>query len=506
MKKNTVIEFLNVTRAEIDQEALWGFAIDYPKKGDQANTYTIKTTGWVLGKESPVVAVEVLSEGRILGQVPVNMERPGVSKRYPEVLWAKNSGFNIEVGVIGLPLEGEVRIRGVLENKSKVLLGIVHYRRLPLHSNYQAQLQALVFTSVGRSGTTWLMRLFSQHPSIITSESYPYEFLVSQYWMQMLNILSQPRHPQKFYGAYFYEEYQSIGPNPYYGKADGDAANDWLGRDYPEQLADFCRQSIDNLYQHMGCAQGKLLPQLSGNTNNHQHQPLYFVEKFLPNPHRKLLLEVYPQAKEIVLVRDFRDILCSALAFNTKRKYLSFGRQRVDSDREYIQTTIKNTAANLLGIWRQRKEQVHLVRYEDLILAPEQTLSDIFAYLNLDHSSSTISKILAQASEDTPKLKYHRTTDSPQESIGRWQKDLEPSLKALCTEVCREALEQFGYSLTGEEKLSPLPKLTIKPEVKAKPSLVPVNSNLATPTESALKKLEQIKYKIQNIKASLEQS
>ncbi|NES68139.1 MAG: sulfotransferase, partial [Okeania sp. SIO2D1] len=373
MNKSTVIDFLNVTRAEIDKEALWGFAIDHPKKGNQAKTYTIEISGWVLGKKSKVVAVEVLSEGRVLGQVPVNIERLGVSKLYPGVSWAKRCGFNIEVGVIGLPLQGEVRIRAVLENRSTVLLGIIHYHRQPLHSNYQAKLQPLVFTSSGRSGTTWLMRIFSQHPSIIASEFYPYEFRVSQYWIQMLNILSQPRNPDKFQGTYFYQEFQSIGPNPYHGKLNGHAAHDWLGRDYPEQFADFCRHSIDNLYEYMGRNQGKIVSELSHNTDS-QHQQFYFVEKFLPNPHRKLLLEVYPQAKEIVLVRDFRDICCSALAFNTKRGYMSFGRQRVDSDREYVKTTIKNTAANLLEIWRERKEEAHLVRYEDLILAPEQTL------------------------------------------------------------------------------------------------------------------------------------
>ncbi len=499
MTKSNKIEILDVRRSEINSEVLWGFAIDSPKKGDKAETYIIETTGWVLGKKSKVVAVELVNEGRVLRKVPTKINRQGVAKRYPEVLGAKNSGFRIEVGTIGLPIKGEIKIRAVFENKTTLLLATVYYRRQLLYSNYQPKLQPLVFTSSGRSGTTWLMRLFSQHPSIIMSEFYPYEFRVAQYWIQMLTILSQPRNPENFDPTYFYQEFRWIGANPYHGKVNGHSANYWFGHDYPEQLADFCRQSIDNLYQHIGRSQGKIMHQIPRNKN------FYFVEKFLPNPQRKIFLEVYPQAKEIFLVRDFRDICCSVLAFNTKRGYIAFGRERVDSDREYIRTKIKSTAVNMLELWRQIKERAYLVRYEDLILNPKETLSSIFEYLNLDNSSSTICEILEKTSEDTPQLKKHRTSSNPQESIGRWRQDLEPSLQALCTEVCQEALQEFGYSLTGEEKLSPLPK-TIKPQVKTKPSLTPTNSNLPTSTESARQKLEQIKSQFQNIKKYLEKS
>ncbi|NEP41891.1 MULTISPECIES: sulfotransferase domain-containing protein [Okeania] len=217
------------------------------------------------------------------------------------------------------------------------------------------------------------------------------------------------------------------------------------------------------------------------------------------------MLELYPQAREIILVRDFRDMACSVAAFNTKRGYVDFGRQRFKSDREYIRTTIKSTAANMLQLWRERKEQTHLVRYEDLILTPEQTLSSIFEYLNLDNSSSTISKILEVASKDTPQLKRHRTSANPQESIGRWRQDLDSSLQTFCTEVCQEALQEFGYNLSGKDKASPLPK-TIKPQIKTESPLTPTNSNFFKETESTRKRLEQIKSQFQNIRNKLKNS
>ncbi|ERT08199.1 sulfotransferase domain protein [Lyngbya aestuarii BL J] len=500
MSENGRVEILEIHRAEVDTEALWGFAIDQPKQRSKTNTYTIYVAGWILGKQSKVIEVELLDSGRPLRKAIVGRSRPDVAKQYPQVSEAANSGFQIEVGVIGLPLEGELSIQAIFENQSSVAVGVIKYRRQRLHSNYKSRVQPLLMTSSGRSGSTWIMRLLSHHPKIVTSQIHPYEIRVSQYWMQMLAILSQPHNPVDFPPDYFYNEFRCTGQNPYHNYNISHCLDSsWLGREYIENLADFCRQNIDNFYEDIATQQGKALTQTSDSSSN-----CYFVEKFLLKLNRTVLLELYPQAREIILVRDFRDMACSITAFNTKRGYVDFGRQRFKSDREYIQKGVRSAAHNILQLWKQRKEQAHLVRYEDLILAPQETLSSIFEYLNLDNSSSTISKILEKASEDTPQLKRHRTSANPQESIGRWRHDLEPSLQDLCTEVCKEALQEFGYSLSGEEKPSPLPK-TIKPQIETEASLTPTRSNVMNQTESARKYLKQIKSQLQNIKNSLEQ-
>ncbi|MDJ0557167.1 MAG: sulfotransferase [Microcoleaceae cyanobacterium MO_207.B10] len=501
MSENAIVEILDVHRAEVDTEVLWGLAIDQPKKLSKTDTYTIFVSGWLLGKQSKVVEVELLDNGISLRKAIININRPGVAKLYPQVSGAENCGFQIEVGVMGLPVEGELSVQAILENKSTVSVGIIKYRRQLLRPNYQPRLQPLLVTSSGRSGTTWIMRLLSQHPAIVTNQVYPYEVRVSQYWMQMLSVLSKPINPIDLSPTYFYDEFRWTGPNPYHNNnTRSSIASSWLGLDYIKNLADFCCQNIDQFYEDIATRQEKVLTStLNGSSN------FYFVEKFLLRLNRTLLLELYPQAKEIILVRDFRDMACSVAAFNSKRGYIDFGRQRFKSDREYIQKGVKSAAFHILKLWQERKQQAHLVRYEDLILAPEETLSSIFEYLHLDNSNSTISKILEIASQDTKQLKRHRTSATPQESVGRWRHDLEPSLQALCTEVCQEALQEFGYSLTGEEKLSPSPKIT-KPEVKTKPPLTPANSNLVNQTESARNKLEQMKYKFQNLKKSLEKS
>ncbi len=49
-----------------------------------------------------------------------------------------------------------------------------------------------------------------------------------------------------------------------------------------------------------------------------------------------MIREVYPRAQEVILVRDFRDMVASILAYNAKRGYTAFGREHVDNDEEYI--------------------------------------------------------------------------------------------------------------------------------------------------------------------------
>jgi len=45
-----------------------------------------------------------------------------------------------------------------------------------------------------------------------------------------------------------------------------------------------------------------------------------------------------------------------------------------------------------------------------------------------------------------PGMDVHRTAgQGAAESVGRWQRDLEPQLQAVCDEAFSEALAEFGY-------------------------------------------------------------
>lgn len=439
MAENNIIEILDVSLIDDNKNRLIGCHLDQPKSGDHKDSYSFRISGWIVGK-SPAVSLNIISEGRLLQKIPVNGNRPGIAKRFPKAPGAEKSGFSTRVGVTGLPIQAILNLQVVLENGQTFGIGNVTFRHQPLRSEYQPKMQPLLVSSTGRSGTTWLMRLLSNHPQIVTSPNYPYESRAALYWMEMLKALSQPATPQMSNPEKgFEQEMQWQGRNALYNpNISPPEVISWVERGYPELFAAFCQQSIDGFYQKMAESYGQQKSDVSASNL------MYFAEKnpFNPTP----LLELYPKGKEILLVRDFRDVMCSVLAFNAKRGYDDFGRQNFDSDHAYVRS-ISRAFNLILPRWRNRSAQTHLIRYEDLIWSPVEIFTKLLEFLEVDHTSSLVETVLEKASEDTASLKGHRTTSDPKASIGRWHKDLEPSLQDLCNEVFAEVLQEFGYTI-----------------------------------------------------------
>jgi hypothetical protein len=188
----------------------------------------------------------------------------------------------------------------------------------------------------------------------------------------------------------------------------------------------------------------------AGSPNLRSGRATYFAEKYLSGYDstgydvQARIRELYPQAREIVLIRDYRDILCSILAYNARQGYAGYGRERVSSDKEYIQQ-LRFQALYALRSWKRQSAQTHLLRYEDLITKPVETLSALLESLALSGTSSTIEGMLRRASQEIPGMQELRTSSDPQESIGRWRRDLDPALQAVCQEAFGDILEEFGY-------------------------------------------------------------
>jgi hypothetical protein len=225
-----------------------------------------------------------------------------------------------------------------------------------------------------------------------------------------------------------------VGSNPFFAGhlADHPQIGHWFGRDYVEELAAFCQHSTEEFYQQVAACQ-------------QQPEAMYYVEKHHAAGQIPVLTwELFPHAREIVLVRDFRDMVASMLAFNAKRGYASFGRERVNSDEDFVKQ-LKIGVEQLLRSWNLRSETAHLVRYEDLILEPERTLRGMFDYLHVDASDDTVAGVMRRALEEGTDLEQHRTSKDPKTSIGRWRQDLSPTLCKLCHEAFGKALQAFDY-------------------------------------------------------------
>ena len=436
--EDPLVQISSVQLAAVDPERLRGFALDAPLSGTETDVYSFEIAGWVLGQLVPAVAVEVHAEDKVLRRAPLDQSRADVDGRYPEVPEAKVCGFHTWIGVLGLEPGVELQVKAVLKDESRVRLAAIQWRHKPLRSGFVPTLQPLMLTTIGRAGTTWTMRLLSEHPKIVVHRWHPYELRAARYWMHMLKVLSEPKDPYQsaeansFQGNRFWVGHNPFFPEPMM-RTPGLA--EWFGRTHIEELAAFCQRNAEACYQQIAASQGQ------------EEGAVYFAEKHRADDLPWLFWELYPRAKEVFLVRDFRDVVSSMLAFNAKQGRRVFGRPQIRSDEEFARF-VRNGPVRLVSqSWSKRRDRAHLIRYEDLIRRPEETLRGLLEYLDLDHDDTTISGMIDRAAQENPEMQQHRTSGEVSSSIGRWRQSLDPNLQETCRQVFGDVLEQFGYEV-----------------------------------------------------------
>jgi len=218
------------------------------------------------------------------------------------------------------------------------------------------------------------------------------------------------------------------GPRPW---PVGDAEiQRWMGREAVISLAETAQARVEALYDQIAARMGA-----AGSR--------YFAEKYSLES-SALAWELYPAGRELFLVRDFRDMVASILAFNRKRGVKGFGEAGARDELDYVRR-LEVWAANLLAGWRRRSDRAHLVRYEDLVLEPAETLRGLLGYLEVTSDDPTIEQMLDAVGEELPALEDHRTAPDPRASIGRFRRDLPPELALACEQSFGDALEAFGY-------------------------------------------------------------
>ena len=433
-------EITAVERAVPEPQELQGFSLELPSAGTARDGYSFDFGGWVLSRESAAVKIELIANDGPVRVIPIAYPRLDVARAYPGTSETLNVGFRVPVSVIGMTPEFDLRVQVVLDSGQRVVVGHIKGKHQPLPSHFEPTIQPLLVNSLARMGTTWLMRLLAEHPAITTLRVYPYEARVARYWMQLVGAMAEPANQaqscaklgifeDKWWGEQDPFQRGSLEQNP--------PMQQWLNSRFVEQVAEMCQCSIEDCYKEIAKTQNEPTPR-------------YFAEKHIPDEVPGIFWELYPKTREIFLVRDFRDMLCSIRAFNVKRGTLGFNRDQVRSEEEYV-ARLGREAQQLLSGWRTRKQRAHLVRYEDLILRPTETIAGILSYLGFGEERSEVEELLKSASTDTPELQGHRTSESAAASIGRWRNDLDDSSKQQCDVVFGDALREFVY---GAEEIA----------------------------------------------------
>jgi hypothetical protein len=371
--------------------------------------------GWAADTVTPeaIISVIIYLNDRRVATVPCDRQRPDLHVR-ADLLGYTRHGFHY---TFSPPLDFNraccVNVRfassaGLLPNGTR-------------SGGRNQPLSPILVTAPARSGTTFLMHRLSQSANICLVETQPFEVRLLAYWSAVYRTLTgaadfeKSTHPDRPEGDGF-----RIGSNPY---AHEEYARGFVKRTQPAEYfsqfvphvaAEFVRTVIDEFYLRLRDDQGK-------------QDATKFAEKCnsLYRPTRRISRLFYPNLKEIIIIRDPRDIFSSRLA------YFHHSAERTFEE-------ISEHCRELMRIRRDASGSELFVRYEDMIADGPGVFGELSNFLgvaDLEHG---------RPERENAVFRTHATSKSPLESIGRW-KELPIEQSRRCTAAWAEFIEEFGY-------------------------------------------------------------
>jgi hypothetical protein len=390
---------------------------------DDANRFFV--TGWVADSDdwTRSLRVDILVNDVPIGWVEADTYRAGLAKLAPEATGRYEFRYYF-ADPLSPYRENKVSVR-VSETRAPLTDGSKQIPAVsadPLAPRGRPSGPILV-TTCGRTGSTVIMAELARHPNVVVAGDRPYEVELGCYYAYALRTLSASGDPVRSLSPdriTATENRYHIGFNPYFQQSNAKIFKDrehlgrFIAERVPPRLGRAFRDIILDFYQDVATDQGIEFP-------------IYFAEKSLPERDSRLGIRyMFPNIREIVLVRDFRDIICSSMA--TK-----------DANFEAIFKDVVAAAHMFRKILDAGTDGLMLLKYEDYVLDKQATLARLFGYLGLGIPGSGEGALREL-------FDVHATSKSAEASIGRWRRDLTPEQQARC-KVFAPFLEGLGYEV-----------------------------------------------------------
>ncbi len=280
----------------------------------------------------------------------------------------------------------------------------------------------ILVTAPGRSGTTFLMSCLAASPEIVVAELVPYELRLLSYYAAAFHVLTAPAdlerstHPDRLEGDGFH-----IGFNPFHGAQYAQAfrgkpaLRDFQDNFAPARIGEAIADTVREYYRRLAADKAKTA--------------VYFAEKNnnLHKPTRLFVRRVFEGLREVVIVRDPRDVLCSHMSYFASSQEKAF-------------THLSHSNKQLTSLQEEAGPDVCVIRYEEMIAGDVATFARLRAFLGVE---------VAPVAEEAGGRIFakHATSASPAASVGRWRQDLPDALRATCRAEWGEFLTRFGYEL-----------------------------------------------------------
>jgi hypothetical protein len=292
----------------------------------------------------------------------------------------------------------------------------------------------------GRDGSTLMMRLLRSSPAIAVPGPYPYEKKYFAYlwrWSRMLE-----RRDQSELWTYVdlvsltYEPTKPlIGPPPWQSDllAGGDSS--------------MSRHMFDEAWREFS---DRAAAEVRAEHGDPAAEVRYYAEKHQDT--RSIDLADLPPIKVIVLVRDPRDMFVSFDSFDAKRRaeggppFEGAVPAPWESEEDRITRFIERERERMRWIAALDPDgEPPVFRYEDLVtdLAGQARRLERWLSVELDPKGATA---------DAELRDRHISAPTPEESVGRWRRELEPRLAERFGRELGDELAALGYEVEAADR------------------------------------------------------
>jgi len=152
-----------------------------------------------------------------------------------------------------------------------------------------------------------------------------------------------------------------------------------------------------------------------------------------------VILNQFPEAKSIEIIRDGRDVCVS---YQARAKMASWAKQSTNGIAKTWKIAIEKVEISKAN--PKISDRIYSVRYENLRTHPQEELSKIFNFIGLDYDQTLIDEIIDAT--DISKVKNKgEGKHIRQGSIGEWQTRLSPEDIAIFQELAGDTLTRLGY-------------------------------------------------------------
>lgn len=297
----------------------------------------------------------------------------------------------------------------------------------------ETRLKPLMVKGLARSGSTFLMNCLSQLDGIAVALQQPCEVRYAQYLASVCELLTAPADLENSARPNFFHPDKRknwIGRNPFNRRLKKGYAK-YFDNDYDDSFRTFFMNKTDSFYRRVAAINGV--------------NPKFLCEKALYITQGKLeqdpdvIHQLYrDDVSAIYLARDPRDVICSNRAFfhageDTDNKMWIRAIERLGTHADAMARAFRGN----------RRESRLVVRYEELMHEPAESLSGIAEWLELEPNPGDLDAAIAFAAKSGPRK--HKTSGSPSASIGRWQGELTDELICHSDHCFEKYRRTFGY-------------------------------------------------------------